>query len=349
MRTVRLRGTALIPAAAKGAGAAHDLRDDLSAELRARSQPSSAPGPPAGRSSAPADGRPRDAQRRARLRRQAAALPRGPPARPCPPARGEAAGAGMLLPYLSQHRGEHARPPAGTRRQGTSPDQDGGSGDPPAGRAPQGPRRPRPGEPPPQRSAAARRQRRSPRRHLPGNSRGAADIEPAPPPPVSGRRGAHAQRRARGHGAVSRSVRERNAPAPLRSATGRKAARKTGGDGSWQRGNAGRGAQSLTAATGAAGNAPGSRPLSPGPGSPLRMRGRGRTPVSSVSLKIALIEGLVRAPGAVAAPALSLSREGLSGPGWPAGSCGEGRRWQGSRVVLPQGGNRRRPCLCRRA
>lgn len=68
------------------------------------------------------------------------------------------------------------------------------------------------------------------------------------------------------------------------------------------------------------------------------MRGRGRTPVSSVSLKIALIEGPVRAPGAVAAPALS--REGLSGPGWPAGSCGEGRRWQGSGVVFATGRER---------
>lgn len=213
----------------------------------------------------------------------------------------------MLPPYLSQDRREDARPPAVTRRQGASPGQ--GGGDPPAGRAPLAPRGPQPSEPPPQRSAGARRQRRSPRRHLPGSIRGAADIDPAPPPPPAAGRMRSTGPGASGPLAARPAGRGRLRPVEIAVAPGRAQhagrAPRAGGKlpairrgRSWQRGNAGRGAQGLPAVTAAAGppsrlgNAPGSRRRA-GPGRPIRGEGRRQGPASSVSLKTAQTEGPV--------------------------------------------------------
>lgn len=158
----------------------------------------------------------------------AAPRPGSPHARPAVPA----AGAGMLLPYLSQDRREHARPPAVTRHQAASPDQSGGDGGgPPCGRAALAARGPHPGEPPPQRGSGSRRHGRSPRRrHLPGKRRGGrACAVPVPRPRGGG-----------DSGPVPPGSRR------ARSASGSDAARTPGGDGAgrevtWKEGVARRG------------------------------------------------------------------------------------------------------------
>lgn len=125
------------------------------ARPNSRSPQGRRPAPPSPRSTAPSSPV-------AFLRRPRCARPG------TPPALGAAA-------HLSQDGEERARPrpspAAAARRHRASPEQGGGSGHPPAGRASLTPGGPRPKQPSPQRSSGARRQRSSPRRHLPGNRR----------------------------------------------------------------------------------------------------------------------------------------------------------------------------------
>lgn len=125
------------------------------ARPNSRSPQGRRPAPPSPRSTAPPSPV-------AFLRRPRCARPGTPPAL-------------RAAAHLSQDGEERARPrpsPAAVaRRHRASPEQGGGSGHPPAGRASLIPGGPRPEQPSPQRSSGARRQSSSPRRHLPGNRR----------------------------------------------------------------------------------------------------------------------------------------------------------------------------------